>query len=111
MKELTLERHLANSKDDAVRKSRVLWSILLFFTMVGSAVCMFVGLSISLLSWLDLITVSATIAYLTVGLLLSSFSLIFLAAHCMDRVTSADKAERRERSERSYVKDSLRSPR
>src|SRR5215204_5035449 len=104
MKELTLERHLARSKDDAVRKSRMLWSILLLFTMVGSSVCMFVGLSISLLSWLDVITVSATIAYLTVGLLLGSFSLIFLAAHCMDRVTSADKAERRERSQRSSVK-------
>ena len=57
---------------------------------------MIAGLLISLLSWLDVIPVNAVIAYLTVGFLFSSLTLIFLAAHCMDRAVAAEKAERTE---------------
>jgi hypothetical protein len=94
MKELTVQEGFVSSRDVAVQRSHRGWSILLLLMIVGSAGCMFAGLSISLLSWLEVITVSATIAYTTVGLLLASFSLIFLAAHCMDRVASVERAER-----------------
>ena len=76
-----------------VSKPGKVWSLLTLFTIGASAVCMLAGLSVSFLSWLSLITVSATVAYLTVGLLLGSFSLMFLAAHCMDQVAAADKAD------------------
>ena len=96
MKELTLGQHLVTTKDDTVRKTRTLWSILLMFASVGSGACMLAGLSISLLSWLGAIPVSAIFAYLTVGFLLSSLSLSILAAHCMDRAAAAERAERKE---------------
>ena len=95
MKELTLESNLVVEKDKPAGKSRTAWSALLLLAIAGSSGCMLAGLSISLLSWLEVITASAMIAYVTVGLLLTSFSLLFLAAHCMDRVSSAEKAERK----------------
>jgi hypothetical protein len=62
---------------------------------------------VSVLSWTGLITASRLLAYSTIGLLFSSFILMFLGAHCLDRRDAAERAERIERSRREglVVKD------
>jgi len=103
MRELTVNKARISSFNERSSARRSFWTALLFPSVVGAAVFLLTGLGISGLSGLGLLTASRPIAYWAIGLLLGSFVLMFLAAHCMDRRDAAERSERIERSrQRGY---------
>jgi len=73
------------------------WLWLLLLAIVGSAACLLSGLGISILAVIGVLVPSPFLAYSTVALLLAFFLLVFVAAHCMDRLAAKDRSARMER--------------
>jgi len=82
---------------ESISARRSFWSALLFPTWSLAALALLLGLGISALSFVGIITPSRSLAYTSIGLLFSAFGLMFLAAHALDRRDAAEKEERLER--------------
>jgi len=108
MREMTVKQSRVLGVADGPSASRKFWTALLIPCLAGGALFLLVGLGISGLTALGLITGSRVTAYSAVALIFGAFISMFLAAHCMDRRDAADKVERLERCRREGFKDEER---
>ena len=107
MSDILFNKELRAARVELTSARRAFWTAALVPCFAGSAITLSAGMIVSVLSWTGLLTASSVLAYFTIGLLFSSFILMFLGAHCLDRRDAAERAERIERSRREglVVKD------
>ena len=100
MSEILLSKDSRAAEVELTSARRAFWTAAIVPCFAGSAMTLVAGMIVSVLSWTGLITASHLLAYSTIGLLFSSFILMFLGAHCLDRRDAAERSERIERSRR-----------
>jgi len=94
MSEILLTEDPRSAQIELTSARRAFWSAPILPCFAGSALVFVAGLGVSLFRAAGLIAGSRGTAYTAIGLLLTSFVLMFLGSHCMDRRDAAEKAER-----------------
>lgn len=102
MREVILPKILIlNKADESVfAKSRKRWLNALFASSILGIVLGFTGFVISALSLFGFLAEKHNVSRLGTWLIIAVFPLMMFAAHCLDKIDAANKAERIERFKR-----------
>jgi len=111
MREVILPEVLILNKQNvsAFAKSRKRWTSALFVSSIFGIILGFTGFVISGLSLFGFLAEKQNVSRIGTWLIIAVFPLMMFAAHCLDKIGAANKAERIERCKRQGMSgDDLR---
>ena len=95
---------LTTQKSDPLARSKRVWSATLLFSVMLGTVAGISGLGINALILVDIAENKGAISMAATWLLVAAFPLLFLSAHCLDRIDIVERMIRAEHCRELEVK-------